>query len=281
MVVSGDDVVDVGCAHGACRVVPPAGASLYLSAGGRWGGGWVKAGAFVVCFCERLFPEFVPVCWQALASVGCGPWHAYRVPGGVWVVGWLEGGGVLVFVVGFWVGLVSGVGVSGGWGCVAGGSWFWGGVACVGLFPLDPSLTPPPGRLVCCGSWFGSSLCWVVAAVCWWLSCGVQFFSGGVGWSCGWLVLLVVFWLGCSQPGVVVAVFVGCSGSAVWLLGVFRGCWLCGLCLCRGVGLLLVVLFPLGGPTWTVGLFVAPLFLPPGYATGASTCPDPVGELTR
>ena len=101
MVVAGNDVVDVGCAHGACRVVPPAGASLCLSTSRWWGGGWVEAGAFVVRFCEDLFPEFVPVCWQALTSVGCCPWHVCRVPGGVWMVGWLEGGGVPGFGVGF------------------------------------------------------------------------------------------------------------------------------------------------------------------------------------
>ena len=244
MVVAGGDVVDVGCVHGACGVVPSACPLACLSAGGWWGGGWVEAGAFVVCFCEGLFPEFVPVCWQALASVGCGPWHVCRVPGGVWVVGWLVGPGL----------------------CLV------GGVVCGGLLPLDPSLTPPPGRLVCSGFWFGSSLCWVVVAVSWRVSCGLQFFSEGVGWSCGWLVLLVVFWLVCSRPGVVAEVLVGCSGSAVWLLGVFRGYGLCGWCFCRGVVLLLAVFFPLGGPTWTVGLSVTPPF-PPSVHDEASQTP--------
>lgn len=93
MVVAGDDVVDVCCAHVACWVVPPV-VPLYYISTGRWrGGGWVQALAFVFCFCENLFPGFVPVCWQALTAVGCGPWHVCRVPGGVWVVGWLEGGG--------------------------------------------------------------------------------------------------------------------------------------------------------------------------------------------
>ena len=142
VVVAGDDVVDVGCAHGACRVVPPAGAPLYLSTSGWWGGGWVEAGAFVVRFCEDLFPEFVPVCWQASASVGCGPWHVCRVPGGVRVVGWLEGGGVLVLVSGFRVGLGSEVGVSGGWRCSVGGSWFPGGGSCCGGRGCSPE-TPP------------------------------------------------------------------------------------------------------------------------------------------
>lgn len=97
----------------------------------------------------------------------------------------------------------------------------WRVVRCVGgPLPLDPSLSPAPIRLVGCGSWFGSSLCWAVQAVGWWLSCGWQFFSDGVGRACGWLVLLAVFWSGCSQPGVVVAVLVGRLGSAVCLLGV-------------------------------------------------------------
>ena len=138
MVVAGDDVVDVGRAHGACRVVPPGRAPLRLPGGGWWGGGWVEAGAFVVCFCEDLFPEFVPVCWQALTSVGCGPWHVCRVPGGVWVVGCLVGGGVSGFGVwflvgvGFWGWGVWWVGVFGWWVPVP---WGVGGVTCGGLFP--------------------------------------------------------------------------------------------------------------------------------------------------
>lgn len=206
---------------------------------------------------------------------------------GTW---WGVGGGV----VGGWWGsrfrfLVSGWGWVSWLGCLVGGgvclvgpgSWVAAGVVCGGLFPLDPSLTPPPTCLVCCGSWVGLSLRWVVVAVGWGVSCGLRFFSEGVGWSCGWLVLLVVFWLGCSWPGVVVAVLVGCSGSAVWLLGVFRGGGLCGLCSCRGVVLLSAVFLPLGGPTWTVGLFVAPLFLPPRYTTRRLRPPDLVGRLTR
>lgn len=88
VVVAGDDVVDVCCAHVACRVVPPVAPLCRLHAGVWWCGYWVEACAFVFCFCENLFPDFVPVCWQALTSVGCGPWHVCRVPGGVWVVGW-------------------------------------------------------------------------------------------------------------------------------------------------------------------------------------------------
>lgn len=223
-------MVDVCCAHVACRVVPPVCPSLHLSGGGWWGGYWVEALAFVFCFCENLFPDFVPVCWQALTSVGCGPWHVCRVPGGVWVVGWWEGGGGLGFGVWFLVGVgvwgwgVWWVAVFVWWVLVPGGWVVW----CLGAVPLRPLLNSRPTCLVCCGSWFGSSLCWVVVSVGWWVSCGLRFFSGGVGWSCGWLVLLVVFWLGCSQPGVVADVLVGCLGSVVCLLGVVSW-WLASL----------------------------------------------------
>ena len=153
---------------------------------------------------------------------------------GTW---WGVGGGVVGGRWGSWLWCrVSGWGWVLGLGCLVGGgvclvgpgSWLAGGVTCWGLFPLDPSLTPSPIRLVGCGSWFGSSLCWVVVPVGWWLSCGLRFFSVGVGWSCGWLVLLVVFWLGCSQPGVVVAVLVGWLGLVVCLLGLvlwLRALW--------------------------------------------------------
>lgn len=149
-------------------MVPPGHPPAYLPTS-RWrGGDWVKAGAFVVRFCEDLFPELVPVCWQASASVRCGPWHVYRVPGGVWVVGWLEGGGG----PGFGVRFLDGVGFR-GWGVwwVAVSGWRVlvpgrrGGVMRGRLFPLDPSLTPPPGRLVCCGSRFRPSPRWVGVAV--------------------------------------------------------------------------------------------------------------------
>ena len=199
MVVAGDDVVDVCCAHVACRVVPRVHPPRCLCTG-RWRGGyWVEALAFVVCFCENLFTEFVPVRWQALTAVGCGPWHACQ---GTW---WGVGGGVVGGWMGSWFrGVVSGWGWVSGWGCLVGGGVrlvgpgvrLVDGVTCGGLFPLDPSLTPAPTRLVGCGSQFGSSPCWSVRAVCRWVSGGLQFFSEGVGWSCGWLVLLVVFRLG-------------------------------------------------------------------------------------
>lgn len=201
--------------------------------------------------------------------VGCGWWGGRRVVG------------VLALVFGFWLGLGSGVGVSGGWRCSAGGSRFPVGGWCVGASPLRPLLNSRPHPLGVL--WFlvrvvpllGGGVCWLVGV------CGLQFFSDGVGWACGWLVLRVVFWLGCSQPGVVVAVLVGCLGSAVCLLGVLCGCGLVGCVPCRGVVLKLAVSFPLGGPTWTVGLFVAPLFLPPRYTTNLPRPLNPVGELTR
>lgn len=121
MVVAGVDVVNVCCAHVTCRVVPPTHPSLCIPTGWWWGGYWVEARAFVVCFCEDLFPEFVPVCWQALVSVGCGPWHVCRVPGGVWVVGWWEGGGGSRFGVWFLVGV--GFLVEGVWWVAVFGWW--------------------------------------------------------------------------------------------------------------------------------------------------------------
>ena len=176
---------------------------------------------------------------------------------------------VLALVLGFWLGVgfwgwgVWWVEVFGWWVPVLG----WWAARRVGVVPLRPLLKSCPHLLG--GLWFlvrvapllAGGVCWLVAV------CGVQFSFEGVGWACGWLVLLVVFRLGCSQPGVVVAVLVGRLGSSACLLGVLCGCGLCGLCPCRGVVLRLAVLFPLGGPTWTVGLFVAPLFLPPHYTT--------------
>lgn len=161
--------------------------------------------------------------------VGCGWWGVW------WVVG------VLVVVSGFWLGLGSGVGVSGGWWCLVGGSWLLGGGVVWGLFPLDPSLTPPPGRLVCCGSWFGPSRRWVVVSVCGGCLVGCGSFLGGWAelagglscWLCpGRVVLKLESWLlfsrvaqvrpsgcwGCS----VVAGSVGC----VCVGGLFF-CWLC------------------------------------------------------
>lgn len=203
--------------------------------------------------------------------VGCGWWGGRRV------------GGVLVSGSGFWLGLGSEVGclVGGGVRAVGPGVWLVGGVMCGGLFPLDPSLTPAPIRLVGCGSWFGSSLCWVVRAVGWWVSVGCGSFLMGWaglvgGLSCGlcvgWVVLNLGSWLRFSLAVEVrPRVRWGCSlaGGSV------------GRVLCRGVVLKLAVLFPLGGPTWTVGLFVAPLFLPPRYTTTPPRPSNPVGELTR
>ena len=166
---------------------------------------------------------------------------------GTW---WGVGGGV----VGVWWGLWFWCQVS-GWGwllglpcLVGGGVWRVGSVTCGGLFPLDPSLTPAPIRLAGCGSWLGSSLCWVVQAVCWWPSCGLQFFSEGVGWCSGRLVLRVVFWLGCSlREGCGCGsrwsfrfgrVFVGVvpRPGAPWVAPCVGGLFSCLLCRSRWVG---------------------------------------------
>lgn len=170
--------------------------------------------------------------------MGCGWWGGWRVVG------------VLVLGSGFRVGSGSGVGVSGGWGCLSGGSWFLVGVWCDvwGSVPLRPLLNSPPRPLGVL--WFLVRVVPLLGgvAVCCWLSCGLQFFSGGVGWSCGWLVLLAVFWSGCSQRE-------GCGCCSCWLLRfgrLFVGGWLvvagsvgcvsvgglfcCWLCCSRWVG---------------------------------------------
>lgn len=152
--------------------------------------------------------------------VGCGWWGGRRV------------GGVLVSGCGFWLGSGFCGGVSGGWPCLFGGSGRLAGGWCDvrGSVPLRPLLNSRPHLLG--GLWFlvrvvpllGGAGCWLVGVF------GLQFFSDGVGWSGGWLVLRVVSWLGCSQPGVVVAVLVGCSGLVVCLSGFFPGWGLRGLC---------------------------------------------------
>lgn len=191
---------------------------------------------------------------------------------GSWFRGVVSGWGWVL-----WLGCLVGGGV-----CVVGpGVWLVGGVTCGGLFPLDPSLTPAPIRLVGCGSWFGSSLCWVVQAVCWWVSVGCSSFLMGWaglvgGLSCGLCPGRVVL-----SGRVVVAVLVGYQVRSRVRWGCSLAGGSVGCVLCRGVVLKLAVLFPLGGPTWTVGLFVAPLFLPPLYTTTRLRPPNPVGELTR
>lgn len=185
-----------------------------------------------------------------------GTW--WGVGGGV-VGGWW---GALARVSGFWLGLGSGGGVSGGWRSV----------------PLRPLLNSPSHPLGV--RWFlvravplpGGGACRLVGV------CGVRFFSDGVGWSCGWLVLRVVFWSGCSQPE-------GRGCGSRWSLRfgrVFVGaCSVVagsvGCVPCRGVVLELAVSFPLGGPTWTVGLFAAPLFLPPYYTMELPRNPESSG----
>lgn len=238
--------------------------------------------------CVSLLRELVSgFCSSLLASVGVGWMWSMACVQGTW---WGVGGGVVGGWVGSWFrGVVSGGGWVSGWGCLVGGrvcwvgpgAWWVGGVTCGGLFPLDPSLTPAPTCLVGCGSWFGSSLCWVVQAVGWWVSSGRSSFLMGWaglvgGLSCGlcpgWVVLNLGSWLRFSLAVEVwSSVCWGCS-----LVGGSVGC-----ALCRGVVLLLAVSFPLGGPTWTVGLFLAPLFLPPRYTTAGLRPPIPVGKLTR
>lgn len=153
--------------------------------------------------CFLILFQFVGKRWRRLDVVhgmcagylvGCGWWGGWRVVR------------VLALVLGFWLGLGSGVGVSGGWRCSAGGSRFpvGGRRGAWGLFPLDPSLTHSPTRLVGHGSWFGSSLCWMVVSVSRWGSVGCGSFLRGRaglvgGLSCGlrsgWVVLNLGSWL--------------------------------------------------------------------------------------
>ena len=156
--------------------------------------------------------------------VGCGWWGGRRV------------GGVLVSGCGFWLGLGSLVGVSGGWWCLCGGSRCLAGGWCDvwGSVPLRPLLNSRPHPLG--GLWvlvrvvplLGGAGCLLVGV------CGLQFFSDGVGWSGGWLVLRVVSWSGCSfREGR------GCgsrwlSGSVACSLGLFPGWGLRGLCSLSG-----------------------------------------------
>ena len=206
---------------------------------------------------------------------------------GTW---WGVGGGVVGGWWGFWFCcLVSGRGWVSGWGCLVGGGVCLVGPGLLaagwcdvwGLFPSDPSLTPAPTCLVGCGSWFGSSLCWVVQAVCWWVSGGLQFFSDGVGRSCGWLVLRVVFWLGLSSTwgrgcGSRWSFRFGCVvvGPLPWLralwaasrVGELFPCW---SCCSRWVGR--------PGRSRSP----APPLSPPQYTAGARKPSNPVGNLTR
>lgn len=206
MVVAGVDVVDVCCAHVACWVVPPVVPLYRRPARGWWGGYRVEAGAFVFCFCENLFPDFVPVCWQALASAGCSPWHVCRVPGGVWVVGCLvDGGGPGSGVRfldggGFWGWGVWWVAVFSWWVPVRGWRVGW----LVGAVPLRPLLNSRPHPLgvlwVLVGvvPLLGGGVCWLVA-VCWCNSflMGWAGLVGGLScWLCsGRVVLDLGSWL--------------------------------------------------------------------------------------
>ena len=202
--------------------------------------------------------------------VGCGWWGGWRVVGGS------------ALVLGFWMGVGSEVGVSGGWRCSAGGGWFLGGGWCGwwGLFPLDPSLTPPPGRLVCCGSWFGPSLCWAVVLFAGGCLAGCSSFlrgwaglAGGLScWLCsGRVVLNLGSWLLFS-----LAVQVrprGCWGvpwlRALWVASGSGGCSLAGR------------VVPVGWADLDGRALRHPPFPPLLYATGHLNPPDSVGELTR
>lgn len=217
-----------GGATGGAPLLPP-----YL-----WVVGWrLGLGRRI---CSLLLRELVSgFCSSLLASVGGGRMWSMACVQGTW---WGVGGGVVGGWWGSWLwGRVSGWGRVLGLGCLVGGGvwlvgpgvWWVGGVTRGGPFPLDPSLTPAPTCLVGCGSWFGPSLCWVVRAVCWWVSGGLQFFSDGVGWAGGWLVLRVVFWFGCSlREGR------GCGSrglfTAACSLGFFPGWGLRGLCSVSG-----------------------------------------------
>ena len=206
---------------------------------------------------------------------------------GTW---WGVGGGVVGGWAASWFrGAVSGGGRVSGAGCLVGGrvrpagpgAWRADGAACGGPLPLDPSLTPPPS------AWWAAVLGSGRPSVGrWWLSAGgcsagrgsfPMGWAGLVGglscWLCsGWVALNLGSRLRFSSAARAgPCVRWGCSPVAGSV----------GCVPCRGVVLLLAVFLPLGGPTWTVGLFLAPLFLPPHYTMGAPRPPNPVGELTR
>ena len=204
-----------------------------------------------------------------------GTW--WGVDGGV-IGGWW---GVLGSGCGFWCGSGFWLGVSGGWRCLAGGSRClpggWCGVR--GPVPLRPLLNSRPHPLG--GLWV---LAWGRPSVgrgglsvggclvgCSSFLMGWARLAGGLscGLCSGWVVL-------CGRG--VVAVLVGYQVRPRVRWGCFLVEGSVGCVPCRGVVLKLAVLFPLGGPTWTVGLFVAPLFLPPLYAPEAPTPPKPGGQ---
>jgi hypothetical protein len=184
--------------------------------------------------------------------------------------------------------LVSGWGWGLGLGClVGGGVWLVGpgsgvvgAVACGGLLPLDPSLTPAPPAW--CAAVPGSGR----PSVGWWL-----LFVGGCPVGCssflrGWAGLVggLSCWL---CPGRVVLNLgggllfpVGCSGSAACLLGCsvvagsvgcvsVGGLFCCWLCRSRWAG-----------RPGRSGSSPPPLS-PPLYTVAAPRPPNSVGELTR
>ena len=171
--------------------------------------------------CFRVLFQFVGKRWRRL-DVLHGMCAGYLVGRGWW--GGRRMVGVLVLVPGFWLGSRSGVGVSGGWRCLVGGSRsLVGGRGGVwGSTPLRPLLNSRPTRLVCRGSRFGPPLCRAGAPVTWWVS------AGGSSFLRGWAGLVggLSCWL--------------CSGRVVLNLGSWllfslvvqvrpRVCWGCSL----------------------------------------------------
>ena len=206
---------------------------------------------------------------------------------GTW---WGVGGGV----VGGWWGSrfwcrVSGWGWVLGLGCLVGGgvclvgpgSWLAGGVTCGGLFPLDPSLTPPPHLLGVL--WFlvrvvpllGGGSCWLVAVL--WVA--VLFCWGGL-----------VLWVACLAGCVLVGLFStwgrGCCSRWSFRFGrVFVGaCSVVAVsvgCVCVG-GLfssLLCCSRWVGRPGRSGSS--SPPLSPPRYTTKLPRPPNSMGKITR
>ena len=98
--------------------------------------------------------------------------------------------------------------VGGGVWWVGSGFGWWGGVACGGLFPLDPSLTPPPAAwcAVVLGSGRPSVGWWLL--FCWWLSVGCSSFLG-------WVACLA----GCVLVGLFSTWGVGCCSCWLFRFG--------------------------------------------------------------
>lgn len=205
---------------------------------------------------------------------------------GTWwgVGGGMSGGwGGLVLVLVFWVEAGFGVGVSGGWRCLAGGSRFLGGGWCDvwGAVPLRPLLNSPL-RAAWCAVVLGSGrpsvwrvLLFVGGCL---VGCG-SFLRGWAGlagglscWLCsGWVVLNLGSWLLFSwavqvRPCVCWGCFVVAGSVGCVLVG---GLFFCLLCCSRWVG-----------RPGRSGSSSPPLS-PPPYTMELPRPPDSVGELTR